>query len=182
MMVMISIFFSGCSLLPSSSTPSSAWVNSANARGVTGAVFTLSIPASWESANKHDLPTPRYGTIVGAFVSSDISAWTVENLVILRDDLDTIISSKRYADLNHVQTARNYLEYTFLGQTLLTFDDGDTAGAYTFEARYNETTPRIKYIQTAKVCGRNVYLLNFSLALDRDTAAYMPFLSSFHCR
>ena len=51
----------------------------------------------------------------------------VDNFVILRDDLDTIITSKQYADLNHVQTARNYIEYTFLGQSLLSFDDGDTA-------------------------------------------------------
>lgn len=100
----------------------------------------------------------------------------------MQDELSGLISSKKYSEVNHVQTARNYLEYTKLEDEAFTFADDDETRLYTFEAKYNQTTPRMKFIQTAKVCGRNVYLIHFSLTLDKTSAPYKGLIKSFRCQ
>jgi Zn/Cd-binding protein ZinT len=91
------------------------------------------------------------------------------------------MTSAKYAEVNALEAGRQYLEYTDLGKNALTFSDGDVGHAYVFEARYNEKTPRARFIQTAKVCGTHVYLIHMTLALGTDTALYIPVFSSFHC-
>lgn len=100
----------------------------------------------------------------------------------MRDELRTPLTSKKYSELNYIQTTRNYLEYTKLQELPIAFSDTDTSLLYVFEARYNKTTPRMKFIQTAKVCGTNVYLLHIALSLDKAPEKYIELMKSFQCK
>ncbi len=100
----------------------------------------------------------------------------------MSDSLDTPVTSKKYSELNHIQTTKNYLEYTKLQELPFTFTDADESIMYVFEARYNKTTPRMKFIQTAKVCGTRVYLLHASVSLDKVVDKYIELLKTFECK
>lgn len=100
----------------------------------------------------------------------------------MNDLLATPVTSKKYSELNYVQTTKNYLEYTKLQDSSITFPDSDESRVYVFEARYNTTTPRMKFIQTAKVCGTSVYLLHFTLSLDKDAENYISLMKTFECK
>ncbi len=101
---------------------------------------------------------------------------------MLSHTIDNPVTSKKYSELNQLQTSKNYLEYTKLEDKDITFTDDEMSRVYVFEARYNENSPRMKFIQTARVCGTDVYLLHFSLSLDKDAALYLPLLQSFVCK
>jgi hypothetical protein len=93
------------------------------------------------------------------------------------------MTSTKYSELNHIQTSKNYLEYTRIKDEMITFNDqADSSHVYTFEARYNQTTPKMKFIQTARVCGTKVYLLHFTLSLEKNPDNYLELLKSFTCK
>ena len=100
----------------------------------------------------------------------------------MADSINTPVTSKKYSELNHIQTTKNYLEYTKIQELPIAFGDSDTSLLYVFEARYNKTTPRMKFIQTAKVCGTQVYLLHISVSLDKAPEKYIELLKTFACK
>ncbi len=100
----------------------------------------------------------------------------------MEDDLTGLITSKKYSEVNELQTSRNYLEYTKLQDEALIFSDDDESRVFVFEAKYNQTTPRMKFVETAKVCGKKVYLLHFSITLDKNPDAYKELFKSFACK
>lgn len=100
----------------------------------------------------------------------------------MSSDLESPVTSKKYAELNQLQTSRNYLEYTKMEDADITFVDDEVSRVYVFEAKYNSSSPRMKFVQTARVCGTTVYLLHFSLALEKDAALYTPLLRTFQCK
>ncbi len=145
-------------------------------------VFQMQVPKTWTEANKQSVPAPRHGSVLLAFVSPEVKYGFSNNLIVMQDSLSSIITSKRYAELNSIQTSKNYLEYTKLQDQEFTFSDTEISRLYVFEARYNQTSPRMKFIQTARVCGSNVYLLHFSLALDKSPDIYTELLKTFVCK
>lgn len=147
-----------------------------------GKLFSMSVPKSWSGAAPKTLPTPKKWTIELAYVSPDTKYGFSNNLVIMSNALDTIVTSKKYSELNQLQTSKNYLEYTKTTDQDITFTDKETSRVYIFEARYNESSPRMKFVQTARVCGTTVYLLHFSLSLDKDPTLYLPLLQTFVCK
>ena len=92
------------------------------------------------------------------------------------------MTSKKYSELNQLQTSRNYLEYTKITDADIIFSDDEPSRVYTFEARYNQSTPRMKFIQTTHTCGNKVYLIHLSLSLDKDPSIYIPLLQTFQCQ
>jgi hypothetical protein len=84
--------------------------------------------------------------------------------------------------MNHLQTKKNYLEYALIKESTITFQDSETSRYFVFEAKYNESTPRLKFIQTARVCGTRVYLLHFTLSLDKKADTYAKILETFTCK
>ncbi len=100
----------------------------------------------------------------------------------MKDTLNGIITSKKYAELSSIQTSKNYLEYTKLQDDLIIFSDSDESRVTVFEAKYNTSTPKLKFIQTAKVCGTQVYLIHFSIALDKSPDAYIALAKTFSCK
>jgi hypothetical protein len=144
--------------------------------------ISMSLPANWAETKTSDLPNLKTGKIILSYGANEAKEGFFNNVVILEDTLDGLISSRKYSEVNNLQTTRNYLEYTKLEDESIIFEDGDESRLYVFEAKYNTTTPRMKFIQTAKVCGKSVYLIHFSLTLDKTSPAYKTLIQTFRCK
>ena len=144
-------------------------------------LVSMRVPKTW-SGKTDNLPTPRIGSIVAAFVSADVKQGFANNLLIISDTLVNIMTSRRYSELNNLQTKKNYYEYASLKEEDMSFNDNETTRVYVFEAKYNETTPKLKFIQTARVCGPKVYLLHFKLSPDKKSDNYISLLKTFTCK
>lgn len=92
------------------------------------------------------------------------------------------MTSRRYSELNNLQTKKNYYEYASLKEEDMIYNDSEPTRVYVFEAKYNETTPKLKFIQTARVCGTKVYLLHFTLSPDKKSDNYISLLKTFTCK
>lgn len=114
-------------------------------------------------------------------VSPEINYGFSNNIVILEDTLDSIMTSRKYSELNQIQTTQNYLEYKKIKDEAILFVDDDESHITIFEARYNSNTTKLKFIQTAKVCGTKVYLLHAAIALDKDANNYINLFKTFKC-
>ncbi len=171
------LLLSSCSLLPGTQVEIQS-----NASLYSGSGFSIQVPALWTANSGGITPTPRSGTLELALVSPDTRYGFSNNLVIMRDSLNGIITSSRYAELSSVQSSKNYLEYTKLTDNPIIFSDSDSSRVSVFETKYNPSTPRLKFIQTAKVCGTSVYLIHFSIALDKSPDAYIALAKTFACK
>jgi hypothetical protein len=175
-LVILLILLSSCSLLPGTQVEVQD-----NATISSGSGFSMQTPSLWVANTGSHVPTPRSGTLELALVSPDVRYGFSNNLIIMRDSLNGIITSSRYAELSSAQSSHNYLEYTKLQDDPIIFSDTDTSRVSVFEAKYNPSTPRLKFIQTAKVCGTSVYLIHFSIALDKAPDAYIALAKTFTC-
>mgnify|MGYP000935763099 FL=1 len=175
--ILTTLILGSCSILPGTQTEIQD-----NAVIYNGSGFSMQIPALWKNNTGANIPNPKSGSLVLALISPDIRYGFSNNLIIMQDSLNGIISSKRYAELNNVQTTKNYLEYTKIQDDLILFSDSDESRVSVFEAKYNPSTPRLKFIQTAKICGTSVYLIHFSLALDKSPDAYIALAKTFSCK
>jgi hypothetical protein len=171
------LLLSSCSILPGTQVEVQD-----NAVLSSGSGFSMQTPALWKANTGTTGPSPRSGTLELALISPDTRYGFSNNLVIMRDSLGGIITSSRYAELSSVQSSKNYLEYTKLQDDPIIFSDTDTSRVSVFEAKYNPSTPRLKFIQTAKVCGTSVYLIHFSIALDKSPDAYIALAKTFTCK
>lgn len=142
----------------------------------------LSVPDNWVEPKATDIPLIRQGTVLLALLSPEVKYGFSHNILVIGDTLTQPVTSKKYSELNNFQTTKNYLEYTKLSDEALLFGDTDESRVYVFEARYNTTTPRMKFIQTAKVCGTKVYLLHAAISLDKEPDNYVDLFRSFQCR
>lgn len=143
--------------------------------------ISMLVPKTW-SGKTESLPSLRAGSVIAAFISGDVRQGFANNLLIISDDLMNVMTSKRYSEFNNLQTKKNYYEYSSLKEEDMTFSDNETTRVYVFEARYNETTPKMKFIQTARVCGRKVYLLHFTLSPEKKSENYISLMKTFTCK
>lgn len=171
------VFMSSCSLLPWTQTEVQD-----NAILYEGSWFSMQVPSLWTTNTGTVLPIPKFGTVELALISPIVKYGFSNNLIIMKDNLDGIMTSTRYAELNSIQTVKNYLEYTKIQDDPIIFSDTDSSRVSVFEAKYNPSTPRLKFIQTAKVCGTDVYLIHFSLSLDKSPDPYITLAKSFSCK
>lgn len=158
-----------------------------NLTAFSGSGFTMQVPKSWTAVGEKDLPKPKSGTVAGAFTSSEITSGFANNLLILKDVLatgtDATMNSRKYAVVNQALTTGEYLEYTKLSDAKVAFSDQDESIITIFEARYNKETPKQKFMQTAKICGKNVYLLTIGLNLSSNsTDKYSEIFKTFTCK
>lgn len=181
----LALFFLAACSLPGTQTETTVSTDSASAD--TTALYqtdaiSMSVPKTWAQTQTGSLPSPHHGVIVTAYTSPEVKYGFANNLLIMQDTLTNIVTSVKYSELNHLQTTKNYLEYTKLQELPLTFADDETSKVYVFEAKYNQTTPRMKFIQTARVCGTSVYILHFSLSLEKSPANYIDLMKTFICK
>ena len=143
---------------------------------------SMLLPKTWTGVKSTDMPSPRVGSLLAAYKSPDAKYGFSNNIIIMHDTIQNLMTSAKYSELNNLQTTRNYLEYTKLRDEVFTFADAETSRLYVFEARYNETTPRMRFVQVARVCGSDVYLLHVSLTLDKTADNYIELLKTFRCK
>ena len=151
-----------------------------------GTGYAVNVPKTWVAVDAKSLPRPKNGTIALAMSSPDISNGFANNLLILKDtlgpDADPKMTSRKYMVVSQALTSGTYTEYTKLSDDTITWSDQDEGTLQVFEAKYNPETPKQKFIQTAKLCGKDVYLMTIGLALSvTDTKKYTALFESFTC-
>lgn len=148
--------------------------------------FELSIPTNWNIITKESniLPNPKNSQIELAVSSDELKYGFSNNLLILWQKLDKKVTSLDFSLLNNVWSTKEYLEYLKLESKNIEFADGDKSNLYIFEAKYNTTTPKFKYLQVWKVCNQvKWYLLTIALSSDiKDTTKYEEVLKTFKCK
>ncbi len=158
-----------------------------NLTGFEGKGFSMQVPKTWVQVTDKDLPKPKSGLVAAAFTSPDITSGFANNLLILQDklgpDADSTMTSRKYAVVNQALTTGEYKEYTKLSDKKIVFADADEGLAVVFEAKYNNDTPKQKFLQTAKLCGKDIYLMTIGLALSTtSTDKYQAIFESFSCK
>lgn len=148
--------------------------------------FTMSLPSNWNilsGTGNANLPNPKNGEIALAASSSELKYGFSNNILVLSQKIHKAVSSNDFSILNNVGSTKEYLEYIKLESKSLDFADGDKSSLYTFEAKYNEKTPKLKFLQVGKVCNiSEAYLLTIALSTDiKDTSKYEEVLKTFTC-
>ena len=70
----------------------------------------MQVPSLWTTNTGTVLPIPKFGTVELALISPIVKYGFSNNLIIMKDNLDGIMTSTRYAELNSRQTVKHYLE------------------------------------------------------------------------
>lgn len=148
--------------------------------------FTMSLPSNWDILTNtwNVLPKPKNWEISLASSSSELKYWFSSNILVLSQKLNKQVSSLDFSILNNVWSTKEYLEYLKLESKSFDFSDWDKSNLYIFEAKYNITTPKLKFLQVWKVCGiTKAYLLTIALSTDiKDTSKYEEILKTFKCK
>lgn len=151
----------------------------------TGTGFSLRVPASWEEVDASKITAPVSGKIEFALRSLVNKRGFMNNLIILSDSLQADATSSEYVAQSMLWASREYLSLTVDSDESVTFSDGEKSRMVIFRAKYNEITEEHLFMQTARICGKTVYLM--TLGLENDTPAdnydrYRPIFSSFTCQ
>lgn len=148
-----------------------------------GEGFSINIPSAWVKVEKDALPVTKNGTIALALTSTEITSGFANNMTVMKEKISEAITSKRYSIVNYALTTSEYIDFVKLEEKTITFTaDNDESNIYTFEAKYNTSTPKQKFIQTAKVCGDTVYLITVGLNLGTpSTTKYEDLIKTFTC-
>lgn len=148
--------------------------------------YEMRVPASWEQVEKTHMSTPVRGNLELAMRSLVSNRWFMNNLTVLSDTLQSdSVTSSEYMRQTMLWATREYLSTTIENEESVTFADGTTSALLIFHAKYNEITEEHLFMQTARICGKTVYLI--TLWLENDTPAdtydrYRPILASFTCK
>ena len=109
----------------------------------------------------------------------------MNNFVILSDILQTETTASAYVEQSMLWASKEYLSLTIESEEQIVFEDGASSRLEVFHAKYNEVTEEHLIMQTARICGKKVYLL--TLGLENDTVVdnyskYKAILSTFSCK
>lgn len=158
-------------------------IDGENVTLVSGSGFEMKVPTNWSSSSVTDsLPAPSHGNIVLWAVSPEKKYNFSPNILIIREQLDYAGSSRQYSELNNKNTQKKYVEYKWVDSGILIFWDSDESKYYIFDAKYNSQTPKMRFIQTAKMCGTTVYLLHASVFMEAKTENYVNLFKTFACK
>lgn len=149
--------------------------------------FSMRIPNNWEIIENKDwiLPKPRSWNIELAVSAKDDNKWFfLNNLLILSEDLKTEISASDYIESATLKNDENYFEFKKISEKEINFSDWNKSSISIFEARYNDRTPKIKFLQTANICKNNKwFFLTIAIPTSvENTSKYEYMLSTFWCK
>lgn len=145
--------------------------------------FSISVPEKWQEMEAKNLPKPKDSQIELAVASSDFKYWFSNNILILSQKLENIVSSSDFTINNYIGGMKEYSEFQKIESREFEFYDGRKTQIYIFEAKYNPQTPILKYIQLGSVCDTRGYLITLALSQDvKDTSLYEKFLQTFECK
>lgn len=148
--------------------------------------FSIKIPNNWEIITEKEkvLPKPKSWEIEFAIKSKNEKDWFFNNLTILSEKQKSEVSASDYIDVNIKNPENNYFEYEEIEAKKFKFENGDSSKIVIFDARYNDKTPKLKFLQTANFCkDEKMYFLTLAISKDiKDTSRYENILSSFSCK
>ncbi len=148
--------------------------------------FVMDIPKVWEVIEDEEniLPKAREWEIELAVTSTNFNTGFANNMLILSTELDKLTTPKDFSMLNNIWASSDYVDYKILDTKDITFADWSDSVLYTFEAKYNKDTPRLKFLQTANICNTNkAFFITLALNLSvENTTRYEEFLTSFECK
>lgn len=149
--------------------------------------FEMSLPSNWNilsGTGNTILPKPKNGDIVLAASSNELKYGFSNNILVLSQDIQKPVTSWDFSILNNVWSTKEYLEYIKLESKSIEFADKDSSNLYIFEAKYNEKTPKLKFLQVGKICNySHAYLLTVALSTDiKDTSKYEEVIKTFQCK
>lgn len=180
------IFFFLVTVLFSCSSSSSTTENVTWLTSYENKDFAIDLPSNWSILTNswNVLPNPKNWEISLAATSTELKYWFSNNLLVLWQKLNKAVTSLDFSILNNVWSTKEYLEYTKLESKSFEFSDADKSNLYIFEAKYNTTTPKLKFLQVWKVCWiSKAYLLTIALSTDiKDTSKYEEVLKTFKCK
>lgn len=149
----------------------------------TASGFIMQIPEKWTSTGAIDsLANSWNGKIVLASVAPEKKYNFSNNIVVIEDELTHMGSSRQYSEQNNLQTQKKYAEYKDVTSGVIIFADSDESKYYVFDAKYNNQTQKLRFIQTAKICWTRVYLLHASMSLDSKAEDFVNIFKTFSCK
>jgi len=147
--------------------------------------YSINLPATWNIIKDTStiLPKPAYWNISLAVTSLQTSDSFLNNFLILSKNEENLLDSKEYSNLNFVWTKDWYYEFNLIAQEEINLTSKKNSILYSFEARYNEKTPKLKFLQTAFICKKTWYILTIALSNStQDLTKYKDIFKSFSCK
>lgn len=150
--------------------------------------YNIDIPSVWEIKDLTDtgvinLPKPKEWKLEMVVSAKEEQSWFINNLIVLSMDLESETDSYSFIKKNNPKNY-NWYEYYYEDTAKdFEFSDGDKSRLYIFLAKYNKDNDKLKFMQTAKICGeKKVFFLTMGLSLNiNDTAKYEEIFRSFKC-
>ena len=146
--------------------------------------FSMSIPKSWELLKNTNLilPKPANGEIVFASVSKKVNDNFYRNILVLKQNISSTISSLDFMIWNYISSRHEYFYTKLLDEKNVIIDSKKTK-IYKFEARYSDSTPIVKFLQTWIVCNKKAFLITIAIEKsDSNLDRYDWLLGSFKCK
>lgn len=144
--------------------------------------FTISTPETWNTYNS-ELPKPRSWELVLALASNTERQWYLNNIVILKTTNTLSESAQSLMKNTEVGLKANLNAYVKIEEKNMNFINWDSGTLLIYDAKYNTSTPKLTYIQTAQSCGDDNYYMTISLSQKPENYdRYEYLLSTFACK
>lgn len=147
--------------------------------------FSMRIPEKWDILDTKEwkIPDPKSGKIELITNSKEKTDDFYNNLIILSEKNEKKLSPSDYFKTITIDQDKNFYDYKVLENEEFAFSDGKKSSLLIFEARYNEATPKLNFLQTANICGDKNFLITISLPKNtNDFKIYKYMLSTFQCK
>lgn len=147
--------------------------------------FSLRIPDNWEIIDNKDksLPTPRSWNIEFVIRSKNEKNWFSNNMIILSEDKKFETTASEYINSSSISYEKDYFEYEKIDEKNINFINWNSSKILVFEARYNDHTPKIKFLQTADICNNKIFYITLAIENNiSDVSRYEYMLSNFNCK
>lgn len=147
----------------------------------------IQVPSSWSWVELNMDPPPRQWELIGTFVSDKSYAGFKENFTILKETYHTNGSGQALPTqasylARSIESAKpSYLSHMLIADKKTVFADDSEWITSIFDAQYNDQWPKRRFVQTAKICGENIYLLTYALSLNGNTDEAFTLLKTAKC-
>lgn len=147
--------------------------------------YSIYVPSNWSVIKDTSsiLPKPSVWNISLAVTSTQVVDWFSNNLLIMSNKELSNVNSYEYSHLNNLASKEEYYEYSLIEEFNTNINQNENTRVYLFEARYNQKTPKLKFIQTAVICNDNWYVITIALANStKDLSKYKDIFETFKCK
>ena len=153
----------------------------------TGQYMTIETPSDWQNIATSQLGVPKTWNVILAKKSSDRVDRVYRNMIVLEDTLIGSLSSSQYARNDYRIAQKKYAWFKELESIDAQFADGEQSSLYVFEAKYNPDSPRMKFLQSARICENweEKYVYNITITLPaslQDIEKFKALIQTFACR